>query len=67
MTNAYPNLLRPLKIGRFLLKNRLQSSNSFPHFSQGPEPYPADSTLRHFIGRARAGAAFVTFSNMDDN
>ena len=67
MTNAYPNLLRPLRIGRFLLKNRMQSSNSFPHFSQGPEPYPADSTLRHFIGRARAGAAFVTFAGMDDN
>ncbi len=67
MTNAYPNLLRPLKVGRFLLKNRMQSSNSFPHFSQGPERYPADSTLRHFVGRARAGAAFVTFAGMDDN
>ena len=67
MTNAYPNLLRPIKIGKFLLKNRMQSSNSLPHFSQGPEEYPAAGTLSHFIGRARTGAAFITFAGMDDN
>ena len=67
MTNAYPNLLRPIKIGKFVLKNRMQSSNSLPHFSQGPEEYPAEATIAHFVGRARTGAAFVTFAGMDDN
>ena len=67
MTNAYPNLLRPIKIGKFVLKNRMQSSNSLPHFSQGPEEYPAEATIAHFVGRARTGAAFVTFVGMDDN
>ena len=67
MKPAYPNLLSPIRIGRFVLKNRMQSSNSLPHFSQGPEEYPADGTISHFVGRARTGAAFVTFAGMDDN
>ena len=67
MTNAYPHLLAPIKIGRFVLKNRMQSSNSLPHFSQGPEEYPAEGTMAHFIGRARTGAAFVTLGGFDDN
>ncbi len=67
MTNAYPHLLAPIKIGKFVLKNRMQSSNSLPHFSQGPEEYPAEATMAHFIGRARTGAAFVTLGGMDDN
>ncbi len=67
MKNAYPHLLSPIKIGKFILKNRMQSSNSLPHFSQGPEEYPAEATMAHFIGRARTGAAFVTLGGMDDN
>ncbi len=67
MTNAYPHLLAPIKIGKFVLKNRMQSSNSLPHFSQGPEEYPAEGTMAHFIGRARTGAAFVTLGGFDDN
>ena len=67
MKPAYPNLLSPIKVGKFVLKNRMQSSNSLPHFSQGPEAYPADATIAHFVGRARTGAAFITFAGMDDN
>ena len=67
MTNAYPHLLSPIKVGKFVLKNRMQSSNSLPHFSQGPETYPAEATIAHFVGRARTGAAFITFAGMDDN
>ncbi len=66
MKSAYPHLLQPLKIGKFILKNRMQSSNSLPHFSQGPEPYPADTLINHFMGRARTGAAFVTLACMED-
>lgn len=66
MKNAYPHLLEPIKIGKFVLKNRMQSSNSLPHFSQGPEKYPAEATIAHFVGRARTGAAFVTFAGMED-
>lgn len=66
MKNAYPHLLEPIRIGKFILKNRMQSSNSLPHFSQGPEEYPAEGTMAHFIGRARTGAAFVTFAGVED-
>ena len=67
MKNAFPHLLSPIKVGKFVLKNRMQSSNSLPHFSQGPEEYPAEATMAHFIGRARTGAAFITLGGMDDN
>lgn len=63
---SYPHLLSPIKVRRFVLKNRMQSSNSLPHFSQGPEKYPADPTIAHFVGRARAGAAFITLGGFED-
>ena len=66
MECQYPNLLKPVKAGKFILKNRLQSSNSMPHFSMGPEEYPADPIIAHFMGRSR-GAAFVTLCGVDDN
>ena len=67
MKSAYPHLLSPIKVGRFILKNRMQSSNSLPHFSQGPEKYPADPTIAHFMGRARTGAAFITMAGFEDS
>ena len=67
MKPTYPNLLSPIRIGKFVLKNRMQSSNSLPHFSQGPEKYPADPTIAHFVGRARTGAAFITIAGVEDN
>ncbi len=66
MSQAYPHLLSPIKVGKFVLKNRMQSSNSLMHFSQGPEEYPADATIGHFLGRARTGAAFVTMAGVED-
>lgn len=66
MKPSYPHLLQPIRVGKFILKNRMQSSNSLPHFSQGPEEYPADATIAHFLGRARTGAAFVTMAGVDD-
>lgn len=67
MKSQYPHLLAPIKIGKFILKNRMQSSNSLPHFSQGSEPYPADPTIAHFLGRARTGAAFITLGGFEDS
>jgi 2,4-dienoyl-CoA reductase-like NADH-dependent reductase (Old Yellow Enzyme family)/thioredoxin reductase len=67
MKSAYPHLLQPIQVGKFILKNRMQSSNSLPHFSQGPEKYPADPTIAHFMGRARTGAAFVTLAAFEDS
>ena len=67
MSNPYSHLLEPVQVGKFILKNRMQSSNSLPHFSQGPEKYPADPTIAHFVTRAKSGAAWITLAGMDDN
>jgi len=56
----YKNLLSPLEVGGYVLKNRMSSANSLPHFLQGPEPYPADSVITHYANRAKSGAAIVT-------
>ena len=67
MLSPYPHLLKPIKVGEIILKNRMQSSNSMPHFSQGPERYPADPIMGHYLGRSKNGAAFVTFCSMEDD
>lgn len=60
MSLKYPNVLSPLVIRGHVLKNRLEASNSLPHFLQGGEPYPADGVITHYANKAKAGAAIVT-------
>lgn len=55
----YSHICEPLKIRGFTLKNRLEASNSLPHFLQGPEPYPAESVIAHYANKARS-AGIVT-------
>lgn len=43
----------------------MEMSNSTPHFLQGPEKYPADGLMTHYINRAKAGAAIVTVMGLD--
>ncbi len=66
MSLKYKNLLSPIKVRNVILKNRLISSNSQPHFIQGPETWPADPLIEHMVGLARNGAAVVTFSDWTD-
>lgn len=66
MSKKYPNLMSPVKVGSFVLKNRMQSTNSMPHFLQGPEKYPGEGTIAHFVNRARAGAAIVTVTGVNN-
>ncbi len=56
----YPHVLSPLVIRGHVLKNRLEVSNSLPHFLQGNEPFPAESVITHYANKAKAGAAIVT-------
>ena len=62
----YPNLLKPITVRNFVLKNRMESSNSLPHFLQGPERFPADSVITHYANRAKSGAAIVTCMGIND-
>jgi 2,4-dienoyl-CoA reductase-like NADH-dependent reductase (Old Yellow Enzyme family)/thioredoxin reductase len=64
VSQKYPHLLSPLKVGNTVFKNRLTAAPSRPHFIQGPEPYPADSAIAHFANKARNGAAVVTCTGL---
>lgn len=61
MSTRYQNLLSPIQVGNIVLKNRMISSASMPHFLQGTMPYPTEKVIRHFANRAKNGAAGVTF------
>ena len=65
--NKYSHLLEPIQVGNILLKNRLTSTNSMPHFLQGPEPYPSDAMIKHFADRAKNGAALITLTGIHSN
>ena len=58
--SKYPHVLSPLVVRGHVLKNRLEVSNSLPHFLQGNEPFPAESVITHYANNAKAGAAIVT-------
>ena len=62
MSDTYQHLLAPIKIGNTVLKNRMISSPSRPHFIQGGETYPTDNWIAHYEKKARNGAAIVTVS-----
>lgn len=59
MKNRYPLLTSPLRVGNTFLKSRLCYPNASPHFLQGPETFPAESTLTFYADLARAGAAYI--------
>ena len=61
----YQNLLSPIKIRGHVVRNRMEATVSMPHFSQGPERYPGEEIIRHFIGRAKNGAGIVTVSGVN--
>jgi 2,4-dienoyl-CoA reductase-like NADH-dependent reductase (Old Yellow Enzyme family)/thioredoxin reductase len=62
----YPNLLKPIVIRNKVIKNRMISANSLPHFLQGPETYPAEPIITHYANRAKSGAAIVTCMGIND-
>jgi 2,4-dienoyl-CoA reductase-like NADH-dependent reductase (Old Yellow Enzyme family)/thioredoxin reductase len=65
MSTNYQHLLSPLKIGGKVLKNRMAAANFKKHFIQGPETYPTENVITHFINKARNGAAIVTFPGIE--
>lgn len=63
MALRYPALLTPLKVRSTILRNRMMSSASTPHFLQGTEPYPTEKVITHFAQRARSGAASISINH----
>lgn len=62
MSNPYENLLKPLRIGNVVLRNRLFSAPMGLHCLQGSELYPTETIIRHYARKAKGGAAVVTCS-----
>lgn len=62
MTNPYPHLLTPLRVGNVVLRNRLFTAPMGLHSLQGSEPYPTQAIIQHYAKKARGGAAVVTCS-----
>ncbi len=58
----FKKLLSPIKVGDtgVVLKSRMVCTASTPIFIQGPERYPAESSILYAANIARGGAAFVT-------
>ena len=63
MAKNYPYLLSPLKVRNMVLKNRMTSATSLPHFLMGPEPYFPRHMINLMANRAKNGAAIVTLSH----
>ena len=59
----YKHILSPIRIGGHVLKNRLVSSNSLPHFLMGSESFPAEQVIHHVVSMAKNGAAIVTLGD----
>jgi 2,4-dienoyl-CoA reductase-like NADH-dependent reductase (Old Yellow Enzyme family)/thioredoxin reductase len=55
----YPNLLTPVKLGNHILKNRLIAGMGEPYTSKGPEEYPPDGIISHYVNKARTGAGLI--------
>lgn len=64
MEHRYKHLLSPLKVGGLILRNRMVSTASTPHFLQGAEPYPTEKFISHFANRAKNGAAIITLNHL---
>lgn len=64
MNIRYPNLLSPLKVGNMVLKNRMTSAPSTPHFLQGTETHYTEKMITNWANRARNGAALVTINHL---
>ena len=61
--NRYEHLLSPIRLRGMILKNRLWSGNSLPHYLQGPETFPSEAVINHVVRMAKNGAAVVTFAD----
>ena len=66
MTNLYPTLLSPIRVGNHILKNRMICGPSSPHFLQGGENYPTDAFIQCMANRAQNGASIVTCTGIRD-
>ena len=56
----YQNALSPIRIGKFLFKNRIEVAPSAFATIDSSQPVPTDESMRIFADRAKTGAGHVT-------
>ncbi len=57
----YPKMLEPYTLPNgVVLRSHLEASPSGLHFLQGPEPFPTEAVMIHYMNKAKNGAAIVT-------
>lgn len=59
MNHRYSHILSPVRIGNVVLKNRIFATKCISQELQGPENFPAESTIQYVEDLARNGAAMV--------
>ncbi len=64
MALTYQALLSPLKINGMVVRNRMGSSASTPHFLQGRENYATEKFITHFANRAKNGASIIHINHL---
>jgi 2,4-dienoyl-CoA reductase-like NADH-dependent reductase (Old Yellow Enzyme family)/thioredoxin reductase len=62
MNRRYEHLLSPIRVGNFVLKNRLISSQSISQELQGPQIWPDEPYQRYTQDYAKNGAAMVNLT-----
>ena len=64
MELKYQALLSPIKVNGMVVRNRMGSSASTPHFLQGREHYATEKIITHFANRAKNGASIVQINHL---
>ncbi len=64
MSRKFPNVMKPIRIGNVVLKNRIVSAPSTMHSMSTGELYPSDDAIAFFEERARAGVGMVTVAGV---
>ena len=59
-----PKVLKPVRIGNVLLKNRIVSAPTTMHSLSNGELYPSEDAISFFESRARAGVGMVTVAGL---
>jgi 2,4-dienoyl-CoA reductase-like NADH-dependent reductase (Old Yellow Enzyme family)/thioredoxin reductase len=59
MKGMYGDLFSPVNVNGVMLRNRIISTASCPHFVQGPENFPTEGLIHYHGLRAKGGAAVV--------
>ena len=60
MEHRYSHIISPIKIRNSIIKNRLYTGKAISQELQGPENFPAESTMRWVQDMCKAGTGIIT-------